>query len=233
MNTHTNSQAARRSSNRQVMTESNSVGLSGDRPLNEVAAPRRRRTTRAVFGLLAALFLATGITAVGTVATSSTASAWSNTGWGGAQGSIRWGQATSCIGCFVARPGYQFDTPQMLIGRNGGIATNRYQELTVRFDMQRSDGTVVGTRSTLVSIDLGASGIGIIGGSAVFPLAGYRTPGWYRVVTTVTWGVQSGAYPSNSWTGYQQFVPSAAGEMRCAYTSSACTAGSGWVFMAG
>jgi hypothetical protein len=188
-------------------------------PLNSARSPRCRRASLLMLGLLAAA------ASVGAAATP--ASAYVSTTWSGRTGSWNWGYTGGAV---RVRASYQFDTPVMIIYHNGATPVNQQQHVTVRQDLQMSNGAVVGSLTQGRLIGTGSDGVAFTYQTTLTPRT--YTPGWYRVVTTIWWnGVSNVPYGSSAVTGTQQFVPNVAGDMVCAQTR--CSAAAGWVYVSG
>lgn len=170
-----------------------------------------RRIVGAMVSLVAAAALALGL--------ASPANAYVNTSWSGRQGSIQFASSTGRS--VVALSGYRFSTPTLIVYRNGAINGSYQQELEVQTSLQRWNGsgwTQTDGYTQQVLINMGTYSAAAVGGSVL--VSGIRSPGYFRVVTTVRWGSAS-AYPywTGAITGTQQFVPSASSDMICAVST--------------
>lgn len=175
-----------------------------------------RHRPRASFVRRLGLMLASLLTASGAVVlVPAPADAYINMFYSGRQGPIRFGYTGPAV---VAHPGYRFVTPVMIIYRNGAINADYQQELTVQFQLQRWNGrgwTVVDGLTQRRYLDLGATGSAIAGNNSL--VSSVTRPGYFRVVTTVSWGNAAAVpYWSSGYTGHQRFKPSYARDMRCA-----------------
>ena len=190
----------------------------------ELTGPKRNLAARAaalVAGLVAILSVI--------VLAPSPAEAYVNTHVSGRTGAITWGYEGG--GAVTAQPGYQFTTPSMFVNRNGAISGSYQQELTVRYDLQRWNGsswTFADGITFTTYLNLGAGGTALISPTTL--VSRIKSPGYFRVATTVSWGMAAALpYWTGQYTGHQQFVPSYVGDMRCASVGCLRYAGSVWV----
>jgi hypothetical protein len=197
-----------------------------NRPDPKTPSCRKTRKQRSIAALLIGLMSSLG----GFAMSPNQAHAYTNTMTPYAAGYTKFGYTGGQI---VATAGYNFTTPVLIVYRNGAINAGYQQEVTVAYELQRSAGgsawSTVAAFTERAYIGLGADGnIAIQPKTLRSPIAGSAL---FRVRTSILWGnASANPYWTGGFTGGQQWVPSYAGDMRCAHAlCSAPYAGSLWV----
>jgi hypothetical protein len=166
--------------------------------------------------------------------TPSAANAYEVSAYSGYTGTVSFGYTGQAI---RSLPGFQFAVPVLLVSRNGAIDGSYQQELTAIFQLQLWNGsewTLADQYIETSAIGLGADSVHAMGNLVL--TSGIPQAGYYRVVTTIGWGIAAGAYASGQYTGSLQFVPSATGDMSCAENPWQCgdyVASSGALYVTG